>query len=245
MSELALHIPPGRPWGTPHMSPFCAKLETYLRVSGTPHTVKRASFQKAPKGKIPYVHLDGEWIGDSQLIIERLERAAKQPLDGDLSPRDRAIGHAFRRMLEEGTYFTGVWLRWATDEGFVHIREQLAPVLPAPARLLFPLIRRKATKSTVAQGTGRHSKDEICALAIADFRACSEQLAEQDFLLGDRPRVVDCTLYAFLEGVLRFPVDTPVKQAVAGMANLVAYTNRIRARWWADLDGKEPAPPAA
>jgi glutathione S-transferase len=244
MSELVLHVPPGRAWGTPHMSPFCAKLETYLRVSETPHQVKAASFTKAPKGKIPYVAIGGELMGDSQLIIERLEKAAKQPLDGDLSPRDRATGHAVRRMLEEGTYFTGVWLRWATDEGFVHVRKELAAIMPAAARLIMPLIRRKANQSTVAQGTGRHSRDEICAMAIADFGACSELLGDRPYLLGDRPHVVDCTLYAFVEGVLRFPVETPVKQAVVGMANLVAYRDRIRARWWADLD-RDPTAPAA
>lgn len=236
MSELILFVPPGRAWGSPHMSPFCAKLETYLRMTDTPHQVKAANFQKAPKGKIPYVSLDGQMMGDSQLIIDRLEAAAANPLDADLSGEEAAIGRAVRRMLEEGTYFTGLYLRWATDEGFLHTRSEIAKVLPAPARLLLPIIRRRASKTVISQGTGRHSFEEICALAVADFAACSEILGDKPFLLGDEPHVCDASLYSFLEGVLRFPNDTPVKAAIGKDKRLVAYRDRIRARWWSDLD---------
>ncbi|HVV85699.1 MAG TPA: glutathione S-transferase family protein [Kofleriaceae bacterium] len=236
MRELLLHVPPGRAWGTPNMSPFCGKLETYLRMADLPHKVVAAAMTKAPKGKIPFVTIDGELMGDSQLVIERLERTSGHPLDADLSPRDRATGRAVRRMIEEGTYFTGVHLRWATDEGFGHVRKEMGSLLPAPIRLLLPIIRRKVKKSLHAQGTGRHGHEEICAMAIADWQAVSDLLGDRPFLLGDAPHVVDATLYAFLEGVLRFPADSPVKQAVAGMANLVGYRDRIRARWWKDLD---------
>jgi glutathione S-transferase len=246
MSELTLYIPPGRAWGTPNMSPFCAKLETYLRMTETPHKVAPASMMKAPKGKIPYVDLDGELMGDSQLIIERLERTAKAPLDADLSARDRATGRAVRRMLEEGTYFTGVYLRWVTDEGFGHVRKEMGTFLPAAIRMLLPMLRRKVRKSVASQGTGRHSREDICAMAIADFQACSDLLGDRTYLLGDKPHVVDATLYAFVEGNLRFPADTPVKQAIQGtMPNLVAYRDRIRARWWTDLDTAAAAAPAA
>jgi glutathione S-transferase len=236
MSELILYVPPGRAWGSPHMSPFCAKLETYLRMTETPHTVAAANFQKAPKGKIPYVSIDGAQLGDSQLIIDKLEAASAKPLDAELSAEEAAIGRAVRRMLEEGTYFTGVHLRWSTDEGFSHTRVELAKLLPAPLRLLLPILRRKATKSVVAQGTGRHSLDEICAMAIADFQACADILGDKPYLLGDEPHVCDTSLYAFLEGVLRFPNETPVKAAIAKNPRLVAYRDRIRARWWSDLD---------
>lgn len=236
MSELVLFMPPGRPWGTPNMSPFCAKLETYLRMRDTPYKTEPANFQKAPKGKIPYASLDGKLLGDSQLIIEQLERAAKPPLDAGLTAEQAATGRAVRRMLEEATYFAAVHLRWAVDEGFVHVRGELAKLMPAPLRLLLPVFRRKAIKAVVAQGTGRHSLEEICAMAVADFQACSDLLGDKPFLLGDSPRVVDATVFAFVNGVLRFPTDSPVKSAVAAMPRLVAYADRIRDRWWSELE---------
>ncbi len=236
MNELILFVPPGRAWGTPNMSPFCAKLETYLRMTETPHKVAAAQFPKAPKGKIPYVSIDGKLLGDSQLIIERLETLVAKPLDAGLSARDAAIGRSVRRMLEEATYFTGVHLRWATDEGFAHMRPELGKLLPAPLRLLLPVIRRKAAKSVVSQGTGRHSLEDICAMAIGDFQACADILGDKPYLLGDAPRVCDASLYSFLEGVLRFPNETSVSKAVAKMPALVAYAARIRGKWWQDLD---------
>lgn len=236
MSELVLFTPPGRPWGTVSMSPFCSKLETYLRMAEVSYKTEPANFRKAPKGKIPYALLDGKLLGDSQLIIEQLERAAGRPLDAGLTPAQAATGRAVRRMLEEGTYFTGVYLRWATDEGFAHVRGELGKLMPAPVRVLLPLIRKKAVRSVIAQGTGRHSFDEVCALAIADFQSCAALLGDKPFLLDDQPRVCDATLFAFVEGVLRFPNDTPVKAAVAKLDNLVAYAGRIRARWWSELD---------
>ncbi len=113
--------------------------------------------------------------------------------------------------------------------------KELGAIMPAPVRLLLPLIRRKVKKAMVAQGTGRHSVDEICAMAIADFQACADLLGDQLYLLGDTPHVCDATLYPFLEGQLRFPNETPVRRALEGMPTLVAYRDRIRARWWSDL----------
>jgi glutathione S-transferase len=236
MSELILFVPPGRAWGTPHMSPFCAKLETYLRMAEVPHQVAAAQLLKAPKGKIPYVSIDGALVGDSQLIIDKLEASTGKPLDAGLSARAAAIGRAVRRMLEEATYFAALHLRWATDEGFAHTRQELGKLMPAPLRLLLPVIRRKAIRSVVAQGTGRHSLEDIAEMVIGDFAACAEILGDKPFLLGEAPHVCDATLYSFLEAVLRFPGETPVKAAVQKMERLVAYAGRIRGRWWKDLD---------
>ena len=91
MNELTLFQPPTRPWNTPNLSPFCTKLECYLRMAEIPYKTAAMQLGKAPKGKIPYVELsDGTRLGDSQLIIEHLERAltaeGKPALDDGLSP---------------------------------------------------------------------------------------------------------------------------------------------------------------
>ena len=117
MRELILRQPPRRAWGTPNMSPFCGKLETYLRATETPHRIEPADFRRAPRGKIPYVELDGAVLTDSQLIIEELERRAAAPLDAGLTEPDRALARVVRRTLEEGTYFLSV--RTRLDVGVV------------------------------------------------------------------------------------------------------------------------------
>jgi hypothetical protein len=49
------------------------------------------------------------------------------------------------------------------------------------------------------------------------------------------PRTIDCSVFAFVDSVLGFPLDSPIKQRVAARANLVAYRTRVRERWWKDL----------
>jgi glutathione S-transferase len=231
-----LHQPPTRPWGSPNLSPFCAKLETYLRIAEIPY--KAAPFQRsqAPKGKVPYVLLDGKYVGDSQHIIEELERRlaaeGKQPLDAELSPRDRAVAHLVRRTLEEGTYFVGLYARWKSDHGYPAVRDEFKKFLPG---FVVPLVRRGMNKKLHEQGTGRHSFEEAMALGAADLEVIAEILGDRPFLLGDKPRTVDCTVFAFVEGQLGFPIDSPLKQRASSLANLVAYRKRIRERWWKDL----------
>jgi hypothetical protein len=59
MEPITLFQPPTRPWGIPNLAPFCTKLETYLRMTAVPYRTAAADVWKAPKGKIPFVTMDG------------------------------------------------------------------------------------------------------------------------------------------------------------------------------------------
>lgn len=237
MFEVTLYQPPTRPWATGNLSPFCIKLETYLRIAQIPYKLGKFARGDAPKGKIPYVRLDGKLMGDSQLVIEELERRLvaenKPALDAGLSPHDAALAQVTRRTIEEGSYFNVAYLRWSDDAGFAAVREEFKKLMPG---FVASLIRRELRKKLDGQGTGRHSHDEVMAMGAADFDAIAELLGDRPYFLGEAPRVVDCTLYAFLEAILGFPVDSPMKARVAAHRNLVAYRARVRERWWRDLD---------
>jgi glutathione S-transferase len=234
MSELILRQPPGRAWGTPHMSPFCAKLETYLRVTATPHRIEAANLPKAPRGKIPHAELDGEVLTASQLIIDELERRAATPLAAGLTDAERALARVVRRTLEEGTYFLSVRVRWIEDDGWPLVQAEMKELIPAPLRLVLPLIRRKVRKLIHAQGTGRRTRAEVGQMIADDWAAIATLLGDRPYLLGDRPRTVDCTVYAFLEGILGFPVDSSHRTAVAAHPNLIAYRQRLRGGYWSE-----------
>jgi glutathione S-transferase len=236
VNEVILHQPPTRPWGTPNLSPFCAKLECYLRMAGISYKPAAFGRGESPKGKMPYIRIDGELLGDSQLIIEELERRlakeGKRPLDDGLPARDHAIARLVRRTLEEAYYFIGMYARWKTDEGYKIQREEFGKFIP---KIIVPLIRRDILKKLHHQGTGRHSYEEATAMGAADMDAVAELLGDRPFLLGDAPRTVDATVFAFLEATLGYPVDSEIKKHAASHANLVAYRKRIRDRWWTDL----------
>ena len=70
MIKLYQYLPA---FGLPNASPFCMKLETYLRMAGLPFEAPVVSLRelgRAPKGKMPYIE-DGVRIpADSTFIME-------------------------------------------------------------------------------------------------------------------------------------------------------------------------------
>lgn len=211
------------------MSPFCMKLECWLRLAGIPFEIRAADPRKSPKGKLPYVRmLDGSLLGDSQLIVERLTREHRVTLDDRLTEVQRATGRAVRRMIEEATYFSGVYARWGDDTGWADTRVAFAKILPAPAALLLPLIRRSVKKSLHAQGIARHSLREIEDFAIADWEAVATLLGEGPYFFGTEPTSIDATLYGFLEALLAPPSASRIRDAVRARPSLVAYRDRMR-----------------
>ncbi len=63
-------------FGIPNPSPFCMKLETWLRMAGLPFEVVRVvDPRKGPKGKVPWIDDGNQTIADSGFIIEYLEKA--------------------------------------------------------------------------------------------------------------------------------------------------------------------------
>ncbi|MFT3926233.1 MAG: glutathione S-transferase family protein [Myxococcales bacterium] len=185
--------------GAPNLSPFCSKLETYLRMAKIPYQIQVSDTRKAPKGKVPWIEHEGHTLGDSSLIIEYLKQRFGDPLDGALSPAQRALGRLVQRTLEEGTYWVGVYDRWAVDENFERIREPLfGAILGRPLIWVVPdLIRKRMLGVLYAQGTSRHTRDEVYAMARADFEALSQLLGDQPFLFGEQPTSYDAVLYAF------------------------------------------------
>ena len=66
-------------WGLPNASPFCMKLETYLRMAALPyHVAKNADVRKAPKKKLPFIDDGGKVIADSGFIRIRLHEGRRQ-----------------------------------------------------------------------------------------------------------------------------------------------------------------------
>ena len=88
--------------GLPNTSPFCMKLETYLRMTGLDYQVDTsADVRKAPKGKLPYIEDQGKIIPDSNFILDYLKTTYGNPLDEHLSDYDAAIALGMQRLIEE------------------------------------------------------------------------------------------------------------------------------------------------
>lgn len=227
---ITLHqFPPA--FGLSSVSPFCTKVETYLRLTGLGHRVVSGDPRQAPKGKLPYIDDEGTLIADSGFIIEHLKQAHRRDLDADLDDEHRAVGHCLRRTVEEHLYWALVYSRWVDDDGWVEQRKVLAGFLPPFVRgFLPPLLRRGVRKTLREQGLGRHSPAEIFALGVSDIDAIAAYLRGRTFLFGDAPTSFDASVHAFCWHALATPTDNPLTRAAKRHESVVRYVERVNAR---------------
>lgn len=94
-------------------SPFAWKTEAMLRLSGLDFEKEYvADLSKMPKGKVPVLQDGEKLIPDSSLIQRYLTETYGIDLDKHLTPEQKAIAEAFRRMTEEHLYWMGVYNRF-------------------------------------------------------------------------------------------------------------------------------------
>jgi len=217
-------------WGLPNASPFCMKIETFLRMAGIGYqTVIVLDPRKAPKHKLPYIEDGKHIVADSALILDHLTNTRGVTLDHWLSPRQHAEGHAFRRMMEEATYWPLLYYRWVEEEGFAITAESFMGGVPWPKRKIISAAVRKHYKRLLwAQGTGRHKSEEIADQGRRDLEAFAAWLGDKPFALGDKLTSYDATFYPFLANTLDVPVSGPLQDCARALPNLRLYVDRMR-----------------
>lgn len=229
---ITLYTTPRTEGGFPSLSPFCAKLEIWLLLSGVPFERRLANYRRAPNGKIPYIDLDGEQIGDSQRIIDRCTAEFGDRLDAHLDDRQRATARLVQRTLEEATYFGMIRGRWLTDHGFAFMRaamlDKIIPPLVRP--LAFAKIKRDLRRTLYGQGVLRYPLEEVYAAVIADADAVLTLMGDNPFMLGDEPTSIDATVYGFLGCVLASGFSDPAIDHLRASKPLTAYCERMVAR---------------
>ena len=227
MIEL-LQFPPML--GLMNASPFCMKVEVFLRLAGLEYRTVGTSPLRAPKGKLPVLRDEGRTIADSEAIIAWLQRRHADRIPAALAAPETPAQHLMRRTLEEHTYFAAMWYRWIDDAGW-RATQGFFDGLPWGARqAVGALVRRKMRRDLVGQGIGRHGCDELCARANADLDAVSAALGDQPFHGGSDPAAIDACVYAFVANLVWVPVDNPIKAHALGCAPLMAYVERMRGR---------------
>ena len=171
--------------GLPDPSPFCFKLETYLRMAGVEYTVAADKHKKAPTGKRPFIFdEDGKVMADSGLIIEQLEARNGHQVDGKLTLSERAQSLAFQRLMDEHLYWALVYGRWLDPVGVKHFAPFMKEILGLPGpvlALIKPLAQRIVRKQLSGHGIGRHAPKTIMSLGIADISALGHWLGQKEW----------------------------------------------------------------
>jgi glutathione S-transferase len=229
-------------WNVANISIPCLKLETWLRITELQYEV--ASWPPPmplpnPKRKLPFIEDDGVLVADSTFIIEHLKRTRGIDPDQGLTPTERAIGVAFRRMLEENLYWVLLYDRYQNPAGWDVFRKSVVSSWfggDTPETLVLQEGARKTSIDFLAaQGMGRHTEEEVHQIGCTDLAAVSDFLGQKLFFFGDKPTGVDATVYAAVTNCIDVPMDGPLARFGRDRKNLVDYCQRMRERFFSDL----------
>lgn len=227
-----IQFPPA--FGLPNGSPFCLKLETWLRMAGLPYeNVYTINPRSAPKGKLPCIEDQGRVIADSGLIVDYLTETYGVRLDAELTPEQRAAALAWQRLFEEHLYWANVHARWADPAGWRVAGPGFFGHLPWPVRPLVAAVARRGLVSQLyGHGLGRHRPEEIYRLGCDDIDAAAAFLGDKPYFLGTGPTTIDAVAYGFLANILLVDLDSPLRRCALSHPNLDAYCRRIRDRYF-------------
>jgi glutathione S-transferase len=226
----------GTGWGVPFptAAPFPLKLATWLRMTGLEHEIViENNSGKGPKKKSPWIE-DGEVrMGDSELIIGYLSRKHGVDPDRGLSSADRALALAWRRLFEEHYHQVFEHQLFFGRGGAERMREFASTMPPVLRSIVPPIILRQFKNQLFARGVGRHDEADIIAMGKADLDAASVFLGDRAYFLGgDEPTGIDACVFGFLGVSIYVEGDNPLYRHAASLPNLVAYTERMRSRYF-------------
>lgn len=223
--------------GLPNASPFCMKVETYLRMAGLPYECPRGGdLRRAPKGKLPYIEVDGRVLADSTFIIDYLKATYGDTLDAWLTREQKATALAVQRMLEENTYWAVLYSRWFDPDGWRLTRTAFFGRLKPPLKWIVPGIAKRGMRREIhGHGMGRHTREEIYSIGKRDLTALADFLGSKPFFMGSQPSSLDAVAYAFLANVIEAPLESEFKRHAREHANLEAYCERMKARYYSAI----------
>ncbi|KAH0622168.1 hypothetical protein JD844_024237 [Phrynosoma platyrhinos] len=83
--------------GIPSLSPFCLKMETYLRMADLPYQ-NYFDGKLSPQGKMPWIEYNSKKVSGTEFIIDFLEEKLGVNLNKHLDPHERAVSRAVTKM---------------------------------------------------------------------------------------------------------------------------------------------------
>jgi glutathione S-transferase len=245
------------------MSPYCLKVETWLRLVELKYeNVDHKMKLRSKKGQLPFVELNGEEIADSAIILKELGQQFGKDLDAGLTNEQKDVSHAMISMIENHLVWVVTWWRTKYPDNVINgykmnLQRALGTRIPnGILNFLFKFsFARKGAKKVKAQGMGRHKAEEIMEFGQNDLKVLSNMLADKPFFFGNDVTTLDIVAFASL-GQIYF-IDEEVQYSLRdymqeSCPNLVGHVNRMKEKCFSnweimcktlDLNAHPPKPP--
>uniref|UniRef100_V9KS32 Failed axon connections-like protein n=1 Tax=Callorhinchus milii TaxID=7868 RepID=V9KS32_CALMI len=217
----------------PSLSPFCLKLETYLRMADLPYQ-NFFDGKLSPQGKMPWIEYNHQRVSGTEFIIEFLQEKLGVNLNRNLEPNEKAVSRAIIKMVEEHFYWTLAYCQWI--DNLQETQKMLSvsgPFSSFVKWILCHLTRGIVKREMYGQGIGRFSKDEIYMLMEKDMRSLSVILGDKKYIMGPRPSTVDAAVFGHLaQAMWTLPGTLPERLIKGELLNLALYCERIKRKFW-------------
>jgi glutathione S-transferase len=232
---VVLHMLP-RAFKTLNLSPFPAKLETFLKINNIKY-VTDFEYPMSSKGKTPWITINGVDVADSQLAIEYLCRKFNIDMNKHLTREEVAISRAMRSVLEDHFYFAFAYDKWVIGRGKC-MYEQTEMPKGVVARFVTSIFLEKIAKlieqQTYMQGIGRHHIDDIRRMLVEDVTTIADFLGEKRYMMGEKVSELDCITFGFMSIAKFAPVQEPL--SATNFPNLANYVDRMKDEFFPDWD---------
>lgn len=230
---------------TPSPSPFCLKVETWLRMAGIKYeNVDHKMKFRSAKGQLPFVELNGAEIADSAVIIKELGAHFGSDMDSHLTAEQRSVAHATTTMLENHFHWIDVWWRTKNPDAMlqgykIDLQHMVGSKLPAPLlKLIYRFsFRRKGMKKVRATGIGVHTPEQIIQMGQDDLQVLTDMLGDKPFFFGDQPSILDLVVFSNTAQlvVVEKEVSHPIRDwFMENCKNLVAHFEKIKEKYYPD-----------
>jgi hypothetical protein len=214
-------------WELPSISPFCHKLESFLKLAKLDYqTAVESDPRNSPNKKLPFIDYGDIKIADSQLAINFLIEELGLDIDSHLTNQQKALGRATRLMVEDHLNFILIYQRWIDEKNWKAFKKSLSKMIPLPW-LLTHLIRNKVKQTVHLQGISRLPANEVYQSGIEDIKAIENLMNDNCFFLGEAPSTYDCSISAFIEALAAGPFDSPIKEHINSSEKLNGYIARF------------------
>lgn len=223
-------------WGLPSPSPFCLKVETFIRMASIEYCVEsRTTPYKTPRSQLPFIKDEGQEIPDSEAILAYLDKHYELSLDEFLSEKDLAIGIAVKRLCEHHLYWALFYSRWYDKQDWSKIKKEFFSSVPLIFRsTVSGLARKSALISLNRQGFGRLPRETVYEKGQQDIDALAIILGDNNYMLGHQPSSYDASAFGVLANILYPPFSTNLKSALRQRPNLIAYCERMKSIYFSE-----------
>uniref|UniRef100_A0AC34Q937 Uncharacterized protein n=1 Tax=Panagrolaimus sp. JU765 TaxID=591449 RepID=A0AC34Q937_9BILA len=223
----------------PSISPFCLKLETWLRIAEVPyHNISNDFTHLSYKGQIPFVELNGRQIADTNYIISEIGRIFNINLDKFLSEIEWANAIAYQVMIENSLLW-GIYYFQSINNNFLATTDGIINHFVGVKRFIFKTFtlgqkRRNMAAKCKAMGIGRDTSSEVENAFKKQLNSLSIFLGNKKFLMGDHATTVDAVMFAVLANYYYLPLSKTLKNFIEEKENLMDYVRRMREEYWSD-----------